>query len=305
MKNVYLIAKPEKHTVIRSLTTVEAEEQIPKELGIRLSSLFLYDRLVLVEGPTDEEILREWALKLEVNLGRANVGFLPIGGSRNFGYFASDSIVSFLTRRQVEVFAVMDRDERDDAEVTRLQEGLGTNFKVHVLPRREIENYLLAPRALSAFIGMRLTETGGEAESPDAAAVEAAIDEEADALRDLAIEKRVAYQLCRPLYWPLLDDTTAGTPAERIGAGAAALAAELTRIAEGAAEVEANVTEAVDSEWKNKTHVVPGEELLVAVCGRFGVKYRKKAADGQRVARLMRREEIAPEIGRLLTEAAR
>ena len=62
MKNVYLVSKA-KSTQVQKLNFEEAEIQIPHELGIRLSSLFLFDRLVFVEGPSDEAILREWAAK--------------------------------------------------------------------------------------------------------------------------------------------------------------------------------------------------------------------------------------------------
>ena len=111
MQNVYLISKVES-TQVQKLNIEEAEAKIPKELGIRLSSLFMFDRLVFVEGQSDEDILREWASTLEINFSQANVGFIPMGGVRNFAHFATDKILSFLTKRQVKMWFLMDRDEK-------------------------------------------------------------------------------------------------------------------------------------------------------------------------------------------------
>jgi putative ATP-dependent endonuclease of the OLD family len=52
------------------LTMQDVEEQIPKELGIRLSSLFMFDRLIFLEGKSDESILRELAARIRVNFAK-------------------------------------------------------------------------------------------------------------------------------------------------------------------------------------------------------------------------------------------
>ena len=74
----------------------QVEEKIPVELGIRLSSLFIYDRLVFVESQSDEEIIRAWAQTLGANLNQSNVGFIHMDGARNLRYFAAESTLSFL-----------------------------------------------------------------------------------------------------------------------------------------------------------------------------------------------------------------
>ena len=125
MQNVYLVSKPAGRTEIQAVDLEEAEARIPKELGLRLSSLFMFDRLVFVEGPTDEAILREWASTLEHNLSQANVGFVSMGGVRNFAHYATQAILSLLTKRQVKMWFVIDRDERENAEVAKLETQLG------------------------------------------------------------------------------------------------------------------------------------------------------------------------------------
>jgi putative ATP-dependent endonuclease of the OLD family len=76
-------------TLIEALALKEAEAKIPIELGIRLSSLFMYDRLVFVEGPSDELMIREFCNKLSVNLSRGNVGFILLRGIGNLSYYAA------------------------------------------------------------------------------------------------------------------------------------------------------------------------------------------------------------------------
>src|SRR5437764_13310640 len=83
LTNVYLVSK-DGSTHVQLVTREEAETLVPKELGIRLSSLFMFDRLVFVEGQSDEDVIREWASILGVNLSQANVGFLPMHGVHNF-----------------------------------------------------------------------------------------------------------------------------------------------------------------------------------------------------------------------------
>jgi putative ATP-dependent endonuclease of the OLD family len=104
MENVYLVSKDGIATQVQLLDLEGAEAKLPKELGIRLSSLFMFDRLVFVEGQSDENIIREWANTLSVNLSQANVGFISMGGVRNFAHYAADTIISFLSRRQVTVW---------------------------------------------------------------------------------------------------------------------------------------------------------------------------------------------------------
>ena len=135
MKNVYLVAKDE-FTTVQLLDQREAEAQIPRELGIQLSSLFIYDRLVFVESQTDEDIIRAFASTLGVNLTQSNVGFIIMGGARSFAYFAAESTLSFLAKRQVKMLFLMDRDEKDQEDIKAIQERLADNVIASVLQKK-------------------------------------------------------------------------------------------------------------------------------------------------------------------------
>ena len=93
----------------------------------------MFDRLVFVEGPSDAAIIREWATTIGINLSRSNVGFITMEGSRNIAHFAAPATLSFLRKRQVKLWMLIDHDERDDAEIARLKHSLGQRANIRVL----------------------------------------------------------------------------------------------------------------------------------------------------------------------------
>lgn len=153
MRNVYLVSRKgyDSSTNIQLVTHQEAEESIPRELGIRLSSLFMYDKLVFVEG-LDEDVIREWASICSVKLTQPSIGFVSMGGVRNFTHYATKKTIEFLCKRRVLVFFMLDHDERDEDEINTLKDKLGNKGQLIVLKKRELENYLLCPRAIGEFI---------------------------------------------------------------------------------------------------------------------------------------------------------
>jgi putative ATP-dependent endonuclease of the OLD family len=307
MRNVYFVSKPQAATEVQLLNVEDAESKLPKELGIRLSSLFMFDRIVFVEGPTDEAIIREWATVLDINLSQANVGFISMGGVRNFVHYANETIFNCLTKRQVSIWFVIDRDERDQAEVEKIESRLQGKARVEVLDKREIENYLLAPRALEALIRIKQQMLpAGNYSEPTESAITKAIDECAETLKDHAIGKRVLRRICCPIYptvkWGLQHRTQDAEPL---------VIEELTRLRKQLDETEAKSKRVIDeskqeveSSWGvNKCALVPGDVLLDEVCKKFGVRF-KKDIDGARLASLMNESEIDGEIKRLIRRFA-
>ncbi|MCA1607312.1 MAG: AAA family ATPase, partial [Acidobacteria bacterium] len=158
MQNVYMIRKTSS-TSISHLDVTTAENELPKELGIRLSSIFMFDRLVFVEGASDELVLRAFAETLGFNFSQANVGFVVMGSARNFTHYASNATMSLLSRRQVRSTFVLDRDEQSDTSIDRLMDQLGEDGHLHVLTKREIENYLVHEDAIAELLVRRLRQS--------------------------------------------------------------------------------------------------------------------------------------------------
>ena len=306
MKNVYLVSKSDS-TRIQLLDYEEAEAQIPRELGIRLSSLFMFDRLVFVEGPSDETILREWASTLRVNLSKSNVGFIHMEGARNFTHFATKATLSVLTKRQVQMWFIMDRDERDDAEIDKLKEIAGENAVVKVLERREIENYLICHRAIIEFIRLKRELSGNlsEQELPTESDVKNTIEECAEKLKQRVIDKRVVNILCRPVYpstEQLFESPQETTIADRVTDEIQRLIAQLGEAESKTEAVYKEESEDVDRTWQSdKLAIVPGDLLLDMVCQKYGARFNKDR-DGERLAARMNEDEIDRDVKEIIHE---
>lgn len=303
MRNVYLVSK-DSSTNVQLIDMAEAQNSIPKELGLRLSSVFMFDRLVFVEGPTDEEVLRELSATLDINLAQANVGFVPMGGVRNLASYATENTIGFLSKRQVGLWFVMDRDERDDVEVQKLVQSLGTKAKTVVLKRRELENYLIVPSALREFIKLKGSLGGNQtAVAPTEVEILKAIDEAADRLKEITVERRVIKEFSVPVFpnrRQLLD--TSKSLQDRIETEIGTRRDKLKAIESQINKTIENHRKFLDENWAaDKTNIVPGDELLDDICKNFGVRFNKDRDCG-RLASLISRTEIPNELRDLLRE---
>jgi hypothetical protein len=307
MRNVYLVSKtPSTHIQLLDLESAQAE--IPRELGIRLSSLFMFDRLVFVEGPTDEAILRELASKLNINLSLGNLGFVSMGGVRNFANFSTEKTLAFLKKRQVKMWFILDRDERDESEITKLQEKVGDNAYVRVLRKREIENYLLSPKAILEFIKMKL-EAAKDRDRADSIHIEKVrqqLNECAEELRPLVVDKRVAKLTCNPIYPDrkiLFDKNHQSSIQERVSKEFIRMRAELDALEKQLDYIHSDETQKIAKDWEaQKLAIVPGDLLLDLVCQKFGVRFKKEQNDSIRLAEFMTREDIDQDMKTLLNE---
>lgn len=293
-QNIYLISRDsQSHTSCSGIGEQDAAGQIPAELGLRLSTVFMFDRLVFVEGPSDEAVLRELASELEVDLARASVGFVQMGGVRNLSHFAAEGMIDLLTRRQVTMKFVIDRDERNHDDIVRLKEKLGPRADLMVLKRRELENYLLCPRALAEFVSGKRSEKESTALPPEE--VDDALLKEAEGLKTEAHRLRVERELLRPLF--LQTREYSGDVAERLKRGADELEARAKRVE----ELNDSIAQELDSDWSDRCReLAPGTLILERTAKRFGVSFQKARGDSLRLARLLRRDEIPGELAQLL-----
>ncbi|NER95570.1 MAG: AAA family ATPase, partial [Symploca sp. SIO1B1] len=287
MQNVYLASR-NNATTIQRINVEEAEQSIPRELGIRLSSLFMFDRLVFVEGVTDEQVFRKWASTCDVNLAQASVGFVPMGGVRNLAHFATEATINFLTKRRVSIHFILDRDEREDAEVQRLSTRPGAQAKLIVLNKRELENYLLSPKAIAQFIQFKHQLVGSkENKVVEIAEIEQAIDTCAEQLKDVAIERRVAKISCppiRPNRDAVLNSDADISLIDKLKEEYNRQKQQLTQLEQKLETIVQEQTKLVESDWATKKRdLVPGDLLLDKVCQSFGVRF-KKEKDSVRLA---------------------
>lgn len=309
IQNVYLVSMKESSKVTL-LDPEDAISAIPAELGITPSSLFIYDNLVFVEGDSDEAIIREFASTLEVSLGSANLGFIEMEGSRNFSYFAADSTLSFLKKRRIRLWFIVDKDEKDNDDIEKIKGRLGDRAELRVLEKRELENYLLCPRAISEFLKLRVGTSDGTTSDLafDVEKIEESIHLCADKLKDTAIWKRVTKKLCASLHFNLdwlKEIETKERAKESLENEIKNLIEELGNRESGIMRVLTEVESEIESKWEQKKQeIVPGSLLLDTLFKEYGMRYKKKR-DGPLIASLMLRTEIEPEIRVLIEQFAR
>lgn len=302
-QGVYFVTKPEGATIVKRLNRGEAESQVPKELGIRLSSLFMFDRLVFVEGLSDELILREFASILKLNLSEANVGFVHLGGSRNFAHYANEAILAFLSKRQVKSTFVIDRDERDETELSRMKASLGDRAVLHVLKRRELENYMIARGPVSRYLSQKMALAGAIPTQPiNETNVANAMAKAAEELRVFSYLKKASRSLLSSLHVALEIELDA-----KMEDAESMFLDEIKRLQEELSAQEARVPgvlsetkKMLDTQYgQNWTALVCGDILLDEVFKKFGSRF-KKVSDGPKLAAEFRSSEVEAELTQLL-----
>lgn len=299
-QNIYLVARNESgRTALEQLDAGDGALKVPAELGLRLSTVFMYDRLLFVEGPSDEAVLRELAKTLGADLSKVNVGFVQMGGVRNFAHFAAEATIALLSRRRIGLWFIADRDERDDSEVRSMVERLGRGAALKVLDRRELENYLLDPIAVGHFLAEKRAAAGIRTEPPPRHEVNASIVEEARGLKDEVIRLRCEASTLKPIFLQRRDQ--AGSPEERLARAVEDLSDRLS----GVAATREKITADVEGSWLDVAlDRAPGSLILDRVARRYDVRFSKESGDSARLARLVPKEAIPEELRQVLYEIA-
>lgn len=267
-------------------TTREASTELQDvllELGVRLSDVLSADRVLLVEGDTDADVIRAWFPELSVSRGTAVAGMG--GGDVAWDVHLYPRIGEAADRLERRVVAIRDRDELPETAVERLEKQ-GT---VHVLRRRELENYLLDDvPALIRTLERQANESPDSRTQPVSAnEIEAVLRGRADDLKDVVVLKRVVASLAN-IRLVDRDDV------KRIAQQGATLEKLLDVVRERlrpSEDVTAEITEgweqeasAVADRWEAHWHeIAPGTELLEALWLAHGGHF-EKGRDGVMIA---------------------
>jgi predicted ATPase len=311
--SMYQVKYAGNRTTIARLDGSDTLSAMLADIGSRNSDVLLSNAVLFVEGPGDRDTFSVWSKTLSSNLEEHNITLFPMGGGEHSDRKAkvrSDVLTGISQKAPVPHLFVLDRDERSEAEVDKLQGSLGA--KVHLLQRRELENYLLVPRALLAALREKCSSNPQALQQIDQTKEEeifALIRAAADSLYGLVLLKRIRAEI-GGLAEGLLPRASAIHLA--IEAGNEQLpqliASEIERRFGGHLKsldvptVVNSQKEALDKDWSDiprRLDLAPGEELLAAVFQRFGTEY-KKPEDTVRIASKMTRDEIPKEIKELV-----
>ena len=277
-QHIYLISRDSQGiSSCESLAADDASVKIPTELGIRLSTVFMFDRIVFVEGPSDELILREFARKIAIDLNASNVAFVHMGGVANFTHYAAHATLDILSRRRVRMWFIVDRDERNEAEINKMVGRLDGRAVLKVLDRRELENFLIDSVAVRKFI---LEKTNNE---PTTEEYRTALEGASERLRAEVAEIYLEKQLLSPVY--LRGKSSNGTISERLASAASDIQSRLASIDTTQDSLRSELTNGWSIERAIK--LVPGAMLLDHICRDLGSAFNKQAGDSIKLARHM------------------
>lgn len=302
-QNVYLVSKT-KWTEIDRLEYEEIEEKVPLELGIRLSSLFMYDRLCFVEGPSDELVIREIAKLLDINLSQRNVGFVPLNGIGNLGHYAAKEILDFLSKRRVRLGFLIDRDERAEHEIERIRKRLGADVTFTTTRARELENYLVSPSAIKQHLERRLAETSLDHVSEGE--IQARLAKCADSLKNYAVWKKLAWQT-KPIY-PVqtraIADVKGKTPQDLLRDDISAAITELNKCLGSIDSTAVPIIQNLEERWSSeKFAITPGSLLLDELYKTYGLRF-EKTRDSAQLASCLSREDVDDDLRRFILNIA-
>lgn len=157
----------------RERTQSQAEvSSVLGSLGYSNSDFLFNDRLIFVEGESDQLILPKLLRCGGVAAGDVErTGFPPMGGKgdanarkRQTPLLRYENMLQALGRAELRRIYLFDGD--CDGEARTLLTGTrspatGRELNVRFLPRREIENYLLAPEAIAPALGEQTRISGG------------------------------------------------------------------------------------------------------------------------------------------------
>jgi putative ATP-dependent endonuclease of the OLD family len=239
----------------------------------------------------------ELAKTLDIDLSGANVGFVQMGGVRNFANFAAQATIDLLARRRIRLWFLADRDERADAEVDEMVRRLGAGAVLTVLDRRELENYLLDSVAVTRFIAEKRAAAGLAEAPPTSDEVASATSAQALALKDEVVRLRYHAAALKPVF--LQGRRAQGEPQERLERASE----ELTQRLRDLAELQRRIATDVEADWDRvAVDRAPGAAILDGVARQFGVRFVKENGDSARLARFLDRDAIPQELRRLLRE---
>ncbi len=287
------------------------------DIGARNSDLVLSDAVLFVEGPGDRAAFEAWSEALGEGFAAHNVTVLTIEGGEYADRYASprDDVLEQISRRALPIprLFVLDRDHRTEQEISKLERKL--EGRVHVLKRRELENYLLVPRVLIAVLRDKYRHDAPVLERVKAASedyVEQQIRNAADSLYGFVLLKRVSRALggLPGGYLPreLISKLQPMAEGSNLAAGLDRLIAERIEDQRRAFKISKLVERErryLDREWSKPNRrlaIAPGDELLEAVFRSVGGRYNKPKDTGL-IARAMRPEEIDSEIVSVVRQA--
>jgi len=312
-KSIYQVRYEGNRTKILRLGDAGSLSDLLADIGSRNSDVLLSDAVLFVEGTGDRRAFVSWGDTLGMSIEEKNITVLTMGGGERAGRDApvkSDVLAGISKRADVPHLFIFDRDERSEADVEKLKQALGD--RVHFLDMRELENYLLVPRAILEALKRKYRNEVSIVQNIEAVTetdIGEVIRATAEGLYGLVLLKRIRIALGGLIGGFLPRDMTSVLVPAAKETNLPDLIRQYIeeRLQKRVRELDIDkvVIEErtkLDAQWKDaQSHVrlAPGEEILAAVFRRVGGEYAKPE-DTERIAREMRANEISDEVKELI-----
>lgn len=295
-QHIYLISRDKDGiSACERLADGEAPMKLPAELGIRLSTVFMFDRILFVEGPSDESVLRELARTAGFDLNGAGVAFVHMGGISNFTHYAAQATLELLSRRRVQMWFLVDRDERDESDIRKMVDRLGDQAKLIVLQRRELENFLVDEGAVLGFVAQK---TGT---MPSATTFKVALSKVVESLAEVVANLYLEKHSLSPIY--LRGQGIEGSIEDRLAYAIQSINERVSSLQIYREQIFKDTTAAWSTE--KALNLAPGSLLLDRLCREFGCSFDKARGDSVKLARHLGRTAIHRQITDILAEVSR
>jgi hypothetical protein len=302
-------------TTFTNVSNGEGLSEVLDDLGYRNSDLLFSDAVLFVEGPSDRDVITVLAATLGLNLLELNIAILPIGGASNSAQMParSDVLKKISAESPVPHVFLMDRDERSKSDIDRLKSEVGE--QLHVLHRREIENYLLVPRAIRETLRIRCqsnAESLRRLETTTEDQIASWIQQAAMGLKQQTLLKRVRNEVDGLpggfLPRDMIPDLVSLPQNKQFPVAVSRAVRKRLLDSFNALQLETLVereTKRIETDWEkaaSRLRCAPGEEILDFVYHQFEVRFRK--TDSAKIAAQLKSSEIDRELSDFLRRLA-
>jgi hypothetical protein len=275
------------------------------EFGLRASDLASASALLLVEGKSDIGVYSHLAKLLGTPI-RQTTKIVPLEtGNHAQAKIALKTVQELFERMPIPALCILDRDERSAYQLKQLQ----AHLDIHVLSRRELENYLVMPRALAKYLS-----TSDQVITIES--IKSILDSLPNQLFYITLWKRLREtnpRLTQPLFLrenkPLVEQLAKTSPSVERDLAQEILPhlgvldpATMADIGSEATSLAINLRE----DWldpQKRLATFSGEEILKHVFSAFGRTY-DKSRDAFGIALCLEKGEVAPELVDLLSRAS-
>lgn len=280
--SLYEVSRREATSTVRPIQAGGELTKLLTRLGVRFSDVLGSERVLIVEGPTDRHILEAWFPELT---SHSTVSVVPGGGGAGVWQMRlMEDVSEAADRLPRPLLYLRDRDELADRDLARLAKLPA----VVVLARRELENYLLDPRAIAAVLSARRPAAALPIED-----IAAAIRTAAEGLRHrVVISRALENAECLARLVPIATDERKAI-FRALDPAAAVVQLARDKLDSRLRSLEQCVRDAfsreeiwVDQHWPDEWQaIVPGADVLARVFAPVG-GYSKEV-DGPLMARAM------------------